>query len=420
MIQRFSPFTQRVFWLATGTALGQGAFLILSPLLSRLYSPHDFGGFSVFMAIVPMLAPFFTLRYEIAVPLPEKDEEAATLTMLCIILAVLCGVVLTSALLFFPFGSAVAGWMGISYALLLWMPLSACLLSFQQTMSSWAIRRMDYMRLSLARLLTGGLGTVAQLGAGGLGVGAAGLVVGDAIGRGASSMLLGDGLRRHLPPWQPSRFLEVAYRFRRFAWLNLPDTLVSTAVLNLPTLMVSHQFGMQEAGWFGLVGRLLSAPAGLVGQAIGQVYLGHAADLHRRQHSIETLATRLLLKLFAGLSLPFLLFGMVLLPLGIHWLFGPEWHPAASLAYPVCVWYWGGLIIAPLSHTLNILQRQHWLLLWNLLRLTGTAGLFLVAKVYSISLLPLLWMMGTFHFLTYIVLAVIILRSVRLCESDRM
>src|SRR3954454_20274925 len=65
--------------MVIGGALGQGMIVLVSPLLTRLYTPADFGVFAVFTALVLMLSVVATLRLETAVVLPERDEEAAAL-----------------------------------------------------------------------------------------------------------------------------------------------------------------------------------------------------------------------------------------------------------------------------------------------------------------------------------------------------
>src|SRR5690606_12731715 len=83
-------------------ALGSGGARLIGlaaiPLLSRLYSPEDFGLLAVFSSMVLILAPLVSLRYVLALPLPRRDGTALNLlalSMACIFLgSALVGVLL--------------------------------------------------------------------------------------------------------------------------------------------------------------------------------------------------------------------------------------------------------------------------------------------------------------------------------------
>ena len=49
------------------------------PVLSRLYSPSEFGGFALYTSTVLVLAPLATLRYHVAIALPTGERSAAAL-----------------------------------------------------------------------------------------------------------------------------------------------------------------------------------------------------------------------------------------------------------------------------------------------------------------------------------------------------
>lgn len=68
--------------LAGGTALGQGLAVLASPFLTRLCTPSGFGVLSAYTAIFSILVVVASLRYELAIPLPEDDETAANLLVL--------------------------------------------------------------------------------------------------------------------------------------------------------------------------------------------------------------------------------------------------------------------------------------------------------------------------------------------------
>ena len=65
--------------LALGSGMAKIIGLLSIQVLTRIYSPEDFGLLSVFTAMLLILTPLMTLRYELAVPLPSRDGAAMTL-----------------------------------------------------------------------------------------------------------------------------------------------------------------------------------------------------------------------------------------------------------------------------------------------------------------------------------------------------
>jgi O-antigen/teichoic acid export membrane protein len=79
-----NPFIKNIATIAMGTTLAQGITIVISPALTRLFSPDDFGVQSVFLSISMILTILFTLQYEMAIVLPKSEEKASVLKIACI------------------------------------------------------------------------------------------------------------------------------------------------------------------------------------------------------------------------------------------------------------------------------------------------------------------------------------------------
>jgi O-antigen/teichoic acid export membrane protein len=71
----------------TGTTIAQAIPIAISPILTRLYSPDDFGIFALYMSITSITGVVSTGRYELAVMLPKKDEDAMNIAVLSVFIA---------------------------------------------------------------------------------------------------------------------------------------------------------------------------------------------------------------------------------------------------------------------------------------------------------------------------------------------
>ena len=72
----FGPFARKVMSLSALTALGQASFVIALPVLSRLYTPSDFGLFTVYLSIVNIGGPIVGLKFESALYAARTKQEA--------------------------------------------------------------------------------------------------------------------------------------------------------------------------------------------------------------------------------------------------------------------------------------------------------------------------------------------------------
>ncbi|PTK21419.1 oligosaccharide flippase family protein, partial [Staphylococcus saprophyticus] len=79
-------FFKNVITLMTGTLMGQLLIILTLPVITRLYSPEQFGEYSNMVAIISILGVITTLRYDIAMAITDKREERNNLLYLSLIL----------------------------------------------------------------------------------------------------------------------------------------------------------------------------------------------------------------------------------------------------------------------------------------------------------------------------------------------
>jgi O-antigen/teichoic acid export membrane protein len=72
-----SRFARNVAVVSAGSAMGQGLLIVSAPLLTRLYTPADFGVLAVYVSIVSILVVVASLRYEVAINVPGHNKAVA-------------------------------------------------------------------------------------------------------------------------------------------------------------------------------------------------------------------------------------------------------------------------------------------------------------------------------------------------------
>ena len=69
-----SEFSKNVLTLMTGTTIAQAIPIAISPILTRIYTPEDFGVFALYLSIVSILVVFTTGQYDLAIMLPKYEK----------------------------------------------------------------------------------------------------------------------------------------------------------------------------------------------------------------------------------------------------------------------------------------------------------------------------------------------------------
>lgn len=406
-------FFRNVVILAGGTALGQAIVVAISPLLTRLYSVEDFGIFSVYISILSMVAVIAGLRYELAIPLPAEDEDARDL------LVVALGITLSATIVF---GIAL---LVLSDTLIevinvpglrdyLWaLPIGFFFVGTSQIFIYWGVRKAAFREVASSRVGQGIGSASSQIVLGSFRVGAIGLLIGDVMGRLASTALMLWSFRKEIFQERPPRLgsiRAVAVRYRRFPQVSSIASLINSAGLRLPTILLAAFFGPQVAGWFGLSLQVIGAPVSLIGRSVAQVYYAEAAEAVKRD--VGELR-RLLLSTTARLSLmalvPTIILGLAG-PRLFAIVFGDQWGQAGVFGRVLSVMFLFQFAISPVSQTLNIMERQELQLIWDILRLLLVVVPISLGSLYGLAEANVVALYSAFSAGAYILLFVFVLR----------
>jgi O-antigen/teichoic acid export membrane protein len=375
----------------TGPALSQLIALGASPLLTRLYTPEDFGVLGVFSALLGILGIAACLRYELAIPLAEEAASVVNLLALSLVVALLLSLLIGVTLWYW--GEVVTGWFNAeALGPLLWLlPIGILATSCNRTLTHWAIRRQAFGRIARTQI-SQSLGRVAtQIGFGLLIPGPFGLLVGQIIGQSAGISTLTLAVFRNeggmLRTIRLSGMARAAARFSSMPALATGASLLNVGGRLAPALLVAALYGVEVAGWFALAYRILQTP-GFIGVAVARVYLSEAPRLARAGGDG-------MYALFKATTWRLLVFGMLAFGLVVvagpqlfALVFGSVWADAGRFAQFLALLFLGQLVVGPVSQTLTVLERQDVQLAWDALRFGTLLLVFLVA--HQLTWWPLL------------------------------
>ncbi len=389
------PFLKNVSIMMTGAAAGQMISLLLSPILTRLYSPQQFGILSVYSAILAILVVVASLRYELALPLTRSEEDANNLMAVCVCALMLTTAGIGAAVFAFPENTLETLWPGpfnsvhiASYRGLLILGY-ACLGGYFIALYA-ATRAGAFRAIAKTRLAQGVVGPTSQIGLALLGAGAPGLLIGSILGQSAGTFglfysVVADS-RAFLASLSWRKMWDMAKRYCRFplvsSWSALIDALGSSQLLYL---LISVQYSARIAGFIFLVERIVSRPLAIVGTSILQVFVGEAGetvstDPAKLKSRFYQVVTRQI-----GLAAAWVLVANLAGALMFPTVFGAEWDEGIVYLQAMSLGYLALAIVQPVFHTLQILEQQALAAAWQIGRLLFTVGVFEAGVAFGLE-----------------------------------
>ncbi|MDR7295830.1 O-antigen/teichoic acid export membrane protein [Pelomonas aquatica] len=340
--------------LLAGSALAQAVPLLLGPWIARLYTPAEYGQFSLLWTVASNLAVVGCARYEFALALETGDEGAAALLALCLrMLLAMTGMA-------FVVGAAWFVWANFSLAAAL--PLVVLALAASQALAQWAARAGRFAVLAWGRVVQWGGGALAQVGFGLMQAGPWGLVGGAALATAAAAALQARpapaGGWRGLLASRPLR--GTAEKHRDFPLLNTPHAFAGALQDTLALSLLTAWLGAPEAGAWALALRYLKAPASLVGGSLSQVLYPRLTQAGSRGEARALVRRKLLL--LAAIALPLMIVLLAFGPWLFATVFGPEWRGAGELARSLAPYVALHFIASPLSVVTMAWGAQAWAL----------------------------------------------------------
>lgn len=332
-----TTFARSTAILTSAAAIQNLMVLAVSPILSRLFSPEEFGAVGLLYAIAALPATASTGHYYLAVMQSRKRLESINIVALawsCVVLTTIVAAAVVGLLYGFPhlFGDAI----GSLGPLLLLVPLVMLTEGSLATGRIWDLRQADYRALFRNRLIETGGTIAAQVAAGLLGAGPLGLACGRLLGVGAASADAASVFFRSIGR-NGYRVLgirgirKVARRYWRFPAYHTPAELLGALCRQMPPLLLAAYFSVEAIGLYWMANRVLERPVLLFGADMSRVFLQQVAERRDRDRGVLGLFIKVTL-FMSALALPPFIVIIIFGPQLFAFVFGAQWQLAGEYA----------------------------------------------------------------------------------------
>lgn len=401
-----ASFARNVGILAGGTALAQALSVLALPVITRLYTPEDFSVLAVYAALLGMIGVVACLRFEIAIPLPSDDFEAANLMVLGLFFTTVISGLVFLLVVLVP--EQIANGLGqhTLQAYLWLLPVGVWLTGAFGCVQYWATRRKQFSDIAQTRMAQSMGSVLAQVLMGWMTkTGPLGLLLGQVTSSGAGFIKLGkvawsdmQAHKQHIT----RETLRTSFRKNsQFPKFSIFESLANVGTVQIPIIIIAASAIGPEAGFALLAMKATAVPMGLIGGSISQVYLSCASD-ELRAGKLPEFTKKIAVGLMGAGVGPLICIGIMasdLLPL----VFGAKWGRAGEIVSWMTPWFILQFLSSPLSMVLHVTGNQRLAMLnqgWGLVLRVGMttwAAIYIneyIVEIYSLS--GLLFYLGYF------------------------
>lgn len=391
---RKGSFVTNFFTLMLGTVVAQSITIVVSPVLTRLYGPSDFGIYGVYASIVSIVSAFITLRFDQALMLPKKNDDASNLFMLSI--AVVCGITILSVIVVSVLQRQLANLTKFHGLLkLIWiMPLSLFLTGLYQACNSWSTRRKFFHRSSTSQMTRAITASSLQIATGIKKCGAVGLIGSAIIGDFCAMAVLVKHIYKNDWPDIKKSFSLQRMRCLAREYLDFPVYSSSQGVMNsisqnIPVLLLAYYFGSAIAGFYALAIRVLQFPVNLIAASLRQVFFQKASETYNAEGDTYYLFKKITLILLAIAAIPTIII-VLFAPNIFCFILGKQWFTAGVYARWLVLWLFLLFANVPSILFAQVYRKQRGLLWFDVSLLICRVSVLILGGIYFNALLTII------------------------------
>ena len=384
-----SSFSKNVALLMTGTAISQIISIILYPVITRFFTPEDFGLYVLFNSLLGILTVVGALRYEFSIPIAANKFKALNALFMSLVILLIFCLVLSICIYFF----------GDNLLLILdaeklapfkyFLILGVLFAGLYTVLNQWAFRIKAFKKLSITRVSRSLSLNISQIAFGILKFGGVGLIVGKIIGEFSGNLvLLRQVFKSEKNVFSQFSFKEIKcllIRYKKFPLFTAPSQLFNKAGVELPVFFITSIFGSSVVGLYGLAHLIVSLPMTLIGGAVGDVFYAEAATSGRKNPEELLLRSTNLLKKLIYMGIIPLIVLVFFGPWLFGFVFGEEWTESGEYAQIIAFLVFFRFIFTPITRVFQVFEKQIQAFFLDLVRLVIVIITFIVVEYYSFN-----------------------------------
>ncbi|MDN7126944.1 oligosaccharide flippase family protein [Pseudidiomarina sp. 1APR75-33.1] len=399
-----STTKNQIFTLMTGTSLAQLLPILAMPLLSRIYSPEDFGRYAFYLSISAIISAVSCARYEHAIFLPKEKRHAINVVYCCLFILTIISL---SSFLIVVLLQLTVPQIFNKFSLdkvVYFIPITVFLTGLNQVLINWLNRNNEYRKISKVRVLQSVSVIGSSIAGGYLSAGPQGLIAGNIVGLIFSCFLMARfSLSKDeeilLGSYSKNRVIVTAKRYKNFPKFDLLATFFNISSHQLPHTLLNIFFGPKVAGGYYMAQKVFGLPINLISGSIQEVLRQKLSYTFAIKGDSRSLFLTTLKWLAIGAAVPTLLIYLFAIDIFVL-VFGSEWQSAGVFVQVLLPAFYFRFICFPLSYMFYIAEKQRVNLFGQGVFFSTIILSFIIGKNFDV--IYTLYLVMTFNALFYL------------------
>jgi O-antigen/teichoic acid export membrane protein len=407
-------FISNVLIVISGTLGAQIITTAITPIITRLYGPEEFGMLGMFMAVLTILGPITALTYPNAIVLPKSDIKAFSIAKLSLVISITFSLLVL--IMVYIFFEEINNKLSVNGAAYIWYLLPAGMFSFTlyHISEQWLIRKKEYKTLSKVAVTQSSFLNATKVLFGYLSPTGVYLIIITTLGYCLHSYLLHFMSKKKITKYsvKESELQLVAKEYADFPKYRSPQVFLNLASQGAPLIFLGVYFGAAAAGFYTLARSIMGVPATLIGKAVGDVFYPKISEAAENKQNIFKYVLRSTIWLAIVGFFPYvivILYGEYIFGL----IFGSEWIVAGSYASWLSYWIYSIHITAVYTNTLAVINEQKFNLFFTIFKVSSRLLSIFLCVSFNLSAINTVMVFSIVSTLINIVFIILVLNLVK-------
>lgn len=378
---RLNKFIGDSFLMILSSGIAQVILIITTPIITRLYSPTEFGEFTIFSNIAMILIPIINARYDLLIVNTKNDRSANILSQISFLISLLILLILMPIF-------AISAWLYPNFILdFIFIIIMLFLVSLTNIFTNYLNKERKYKVLSLINVFRAGSMALLQIIFGLLALGSLGLIIGFSLSYIAGITLGYKTFKKHFNIVRDKEETKALFLENKNQLVySTPSILLNSLSFSVVVFFIGILYTNTEVGIYGMAIRVLGIPVTIISLGLSKIFMQQANDYYIEYGNFRNLLFKfssILVIVSIILYVPLYLFSEEL----VNILLGHSWVDAITVIKIVIPLFVIRLIVSTVSLSVIVLQKQQLELILQALFLIGTTATFVISKMLNLTFL---------------------------------
>jgi O-antigen/teichoic acid export membrane protein len=359
--------------LASGSLISQLVLFLTIPLLTRLYSPAEYGLQGLFVSVISIASVVFTFNYQQAIPITTKKHQLGIIVIISFASSLV--VTLISLIICYFYLNELSLLLGINNnGILLLFPIGAFLLSITLILELICYKYNFYGLQSKTHVLYSLLIQSFKILGGYFYAFGTTLIMSIILGYVIKVFVLLTKLQNKInvkelvrKKCSEKRGFVILKKYSTFPLHRMPQTFLTSLAIYLPVFVLASFFDLKESGYYSLAIGVLGVPLTLLGSSVTNVLFPKITSMFKSSH----IKMYFYIRNFFGIMTI-----MLIVPFGVFsfyadtifsYIFGVDWKIAGVFAAALCLQYYFIIIIRPIIVAITVTNKNKFYLYFEII-----------------------------------------------------